>query len=680
LIKCLFLQQIKYKSMDIFEAQGKIQTLTEELKEHNYNYYVLAQSTISDFDFDQKLKELQELEEQFPQFAQDDSPTKRVGGEISKEFKTVKHRYPMLSLGNTYSREDLADFDGRIRKTIGDNFEYICELKYDGLAIGLTYKNGKLVQAVTRGDGVQGDDVSANVRTIRSIPLSLRANDYPDDFEIRGEIVMTRSGFAKFNEQRVNAGKQSFANPRNAAAGSIKLQDSAEVAKRPLDCYLYYVLGDQLPHQNHYDNMMAAKTWGLKVPNYIAKATSIDEIFEFIDKWDVARNDLDFEIDGIVIKVNDFAQQQQLGYTAKSPRWAISYKFKTEQAITELIEITYQVGRTGAITPVANLEPVALAGTTVRRASLHNADIIEELDLHEHDYVKVEKGGEIIPKIVGVDLEQRKAGSKKVQYIEYCPECGVKLVRNEGEANHYCPNEYHCPPQIKGKIEHFVGRKAMNIAFGEATVNALFEKGFVKNIADLYDLTREQILSLEGFKEKSAENMIKSLEESRAMPFEKVLFALGIRFVGQTVAAKLAEYFGAMENLMKATEMDLMMVDEIGDRITESLLEYFADEGNMQIVKRLQDAGLKFEIEKNKEQGPNLLEGKSFVVSGKFTIARDDLKKMISTFGGKNVSAISSKTDYVLAGDAMGPAKLKKAEKLGIPIISEADFMKMIAK
>jgi DNA ligase (NAD+) len=450
------------------------------------------------------------------------------------------------------------------------------------------------------------------------------------------------------------------------------------VAKRPLDCYLYYVLGDNLPHQNHYDNMMAAKTWGLKVPQYIAKATSIDEIFEFIDYWDTARNDLDFDIDGIVIKVNDFAQQQQLGFTAKSPRWAISYKFKTEQAITELLEITYQVGRTGAITPVANLQPVALAGTTVKRASLHNADIIEELDLHEHDFVKVEKGGEIIPKIVGVDLEQRKPGSKKVKYIEHCPECGTKLVRNEGEANHYCPNEYHCPPQIKGKIEHFVGRKAMNIAFGEATVNALFEKGFVKNVADLYDLTREQILSLEGFKEKSADNMIKSLEESKAMPFEKVLFALGIRFVGQTVAAKLAEYFGSMENLIKATEMDLMMVDEIGDRITESLLEFFADKDNMQIVQRLQDAGLKFEIEKDKDQGPNLLQGKSFVVSGKFTIARDDLKKMISKFGGKNVSAISSKTDYLLAGDAMGPAKLKKAEKLEVPIISEEDFLEMI--
>ncbi|RUA31240.1 MAG: DNA ligase (NAD(+)) LigA [Bacteroidetes bacterium] len=666
--------------MDIFEAQERIQTLTNELKEHNYNYYVLAQPTISDFEFDQKLKELQQLEEQFPQFAADDSPTKRVGGEVNKEFKTVKHRYPMLSLGNTYNREDLNDFDARIRKAIGDDFEYVCELKYDGLAIGLAYKNGKLKQAVTRGDGVQGDDVTANVRTIRSIPLSLRGDNYPDDFEIRGEIVMTRSGFAKFNAQREKEGAQAFANPRNAAAGSLKLQDSAEVAKRPLDCYLYYVLGENLPAQNHYDNMMAAKAWGFKVPNYIAKAKTIDDIFAFIDYWDVARNELDFDIDGIVIKVNDYAQQQQLGFTAKSPRWAISYKFKTEQAITELLEITYQVGRTGAITPVANLEPVALAGTTVKRASLHNADIIEELDLHEHDFVKVEKGGEIIPKIVGVDLSKRKPGSKKVKYIENCPECGAKLVRQEGEANHYCPNEYHCPPQIKGKIEHFVSRKAMNIAFGEATVNALYEQGYVRNIADLYDLKKEQILKLEGFKEKSAENILKSIEESKTVPFEKVLFALGIRYVGQTVAAKLAEYFGSMENLMKATEKELMMVDEIGDRITESLLSYFADEDNLSIINRLAVAGLKFEIEKEASQESNILQGKSFVVSGKFSIARDDLKKMIRNFGGKNVSAISSKTDYVLAGDAMGPAKLKKAEKLGIPIISEEEFMKMIAK
>ncbi|RLD67665.1 MAG: DNA ligase (NAD(+)) LigA [Bacteroidetes bacterium] len=660
------------------QAQDKIQLLSQELKEHNHRYYVLDQPSISDFDFDARLRELQELENQFPEFAADDSPTKRVGGEISKEFKTVKHRYAMLSLGNTYSYEDLVDFDTRVRKTIGDDFEYVCELKYDGLAIGLSYKNGILVQAVTRGDGVQGDDVTSNVKTIRSIPLSLRGSDYPDDFEIRGEIIMTRSGFTKFNEQREKEGGQPFANPRNAAAGSMKLLNSAEVAKRPLDCYLYYVLGEKLPHQSHYANMIAAKNWGFKVPDHIARVSSIDEIFEFIDNWDTARNNLDFEIDGIVIKVNENAQQQQLGFTAKSPRWAISYKYKTEQAVTKLLSISYQVGRTGAITPVANLEPVALAGTTVKRASLHNADIIEELDLHEHDFVKVEKGGEIIPKIVGIDLIKRKIGSQKVKYIENCPECDTQLVRQEGEANHYCPNEYHCPPQIKGKIEHFVSRKAMNIAGGEATVNALFEKGFVKNVADLYDLNREQLLQLDGFKDKSADNLLSSFEESKRVPFEKVLFALGIRFVGQTVAVKLAEYFVSMNRLMQATEMELIMVDEIGERITESLLEYFKNPYNLRLIERLKSAGLKFEIEKNSSIVPNIFQDKSFVVSGKFTIARDVIKKMIRNYGGKNVSSISAKTNYILAGDSMGPAKLKKAEKLGILIISEDDFMEMI--
>ncbi len=660
------------------QAQDKIQLLSQELKEHNHRYYVLDQPSISDFDFDARLRELQELENQFPEFAADDSPTKRVGGEISKEFKTVKHRYSMLSLGNTYSHEDLVDFDTRVRKTIGDDFEYVCELKYDGLAIGLSYKNGILVQAVTRGDGVQGDDVTSNVKTIRSIPLSLRGSNYPDDFEIRGEIIMTRSGFTKFNEQREKEGGQPFANPRNAAAGSMKLLNSAEVAKRPLDCYLYYVLGEKLPHQSHYANMIAAKKWGFKVPDHIARVSSIDEIFEFIDNWDTARNNLDFEIDGIVIKVNENAQQQQLGFTAKSPRWAISYKYKTEQAVTKLLSISYQVGRTGAITPVANLEPVALAGTTVKRASLHNADIIEELDLHEHDFVKVEKGGEIIPKIVGIDLIKRKAESLKVEYIENCPECDTQLVRQEGEANHYCPNEYHCPPQIKGKIEHFVSRKAMNIAGGEATVNALFEKGFVKNVADLYDLSREQLLQLDGFKDKSADNLLSSFEESKRVPFEKVLFALGIRFVGQTVAVKLAEYFVSMNRLMQATEMELIMVDEIGERITESLLEYFKNPYNLRLIERLKSAGLKFEIEKNSSIVPNIFQDKSFVVSGKFTIARDVIKKMIRNYGGKNVSSISAKTNYILAGDSMGPAKLKKAEKLGILIISEDDFMEMI--
>ncbi len=661
------------------EAKRRIEQLTEELKEHNYRYYVLAQPAISDFEFDAKLRELQELERQFPDFAAEDSPTKRVGGEVSKEFKTVKHRYPMLSLGNTYSREELRDFDLRVRKILSDeDFEYVCELKYDGLAIGLTYLQGKLVQAVTRGDGVQGDDVTANVKTIGSIPLSLRGDNYPRDFEIRGEIIMTRSGFEKFNKQRLEKGEQPFANPRNAAAGSLKLQDPKEVAKRPLDCFLYYLLGEELPYNSHYENMMAARNWGFKIPSYIVKARTLEEVYEFIDYWDEARKDLDFDIDGIVIKVNDYEQQQRLGFTAKSPRWAIAYKFKAEQAVTELLSISYQVGRTGAITPVANLEPVRLAGTVVKRASLHNADIIAELDLHEHDFVKVEKGGEIIPKIVGVELSKRKAGSPPVKFIENCPECGTPLVRREGEANHYCPNEYHCPPQIKGKIEHFVSRKAMNIGMGEATVNLLFEKGFVRNVADLYDLTEEQLYQLEGFKQKSVENLLRSIEESKKTPFEKVLYALGIRYVGQTVAAKLAHYFGSMDRLMQATAMELLMVDEIGERISESLQEYFSDADNRAVVERLRKAGLKFEIEKNDESAPDLLQGKSFVVSGKFSISRDELKALISKYGGKNVSSISSKTDYIIAGDAMGPAKLKKAEKLGVPIISEEEFMQMI--
>lgn len=664
--------------MNIFEAKERINTLSDELKEHNHRYYVLAQPSISDFDFDAKLRELQELENLYPNLTSDDSPTKRVGGEISKEFPTVKHQYPMLSLGNTYSREDLVDFDGRVRKAIGGDFEYICELKYDGLAIGLSYKNGKLIQAVTRGDGIQGDVVTNNVKTIGSIPLSLLGQGFPSEFEIRGEIIMTRSGFTRFNEQRESLGGQAFANPRNAAAGSLKLQDSAEVAKRPLDCFLYYVLGEKLPFQNHYGNMMAAKDWGFKVPTYIAKATSIDEIFEFIDYWDIARNDLDFEIDGIVIKVNDFKQQQQLGYTAKSPRWAISYKFKTEQAVTQLQSISYQVGRTGSITPVANLTPVSLAGTIVKRASLHNADIIEELDLHEADFVKVEKGGEIIPKIVGIELTQRTSVSKKIEYIQHCPECDTDLIRMEGEANHYCPNEYHCPPQIKGKIEHFVGRKNMNIACGEATVSALYEIGFVKDIADLYELTKDQLLKLEGFKDKSADNLIKSIEDSRNTPFEKVLFSLGIRHVGQTVAVRLADYFQNMDSLIQASQGDLKMVDEIGEKIAESLEEYFTDGENIDILRRLKLAGLNFQLEKSLELDSNILEGKSFVVSGKFSIARDDLKKMISQNGGKNVSSISTKTDYVLAGESMGPAKLKKAEKLEISIISEGDFYQLI--
>jgi len=664
--------------MEKDKAKQRIDFLTKELNKHNHNYYQLSQSEISDFEFDTLMHELQTLEKDFPEYAAIDSPTQRVGGDIQKSFTTVKHRFPMMSLGNTYSKEDLIDFDQRIRKQIGDDFEYVCELKFDGLAIGLRYINGEFVQAVTRGDGVQGDDVTANVKTIRSIPLKLKQGNYPSDFEIRGEIIMTLSGFEKYNAEQIANGKSAFANPRNAASGSIKMLDAKKVAKRPLDCYLYYLLGEDIPFESHHESMKTAKEWGFNVSSSMKKVNSLQGIYDYIDFWDINRNNLDFDIDGIVIKVDNYKLQSQLGFTAKSPRWAISYKFKAAQVVTKLESISYQVGRTGAVTPVANLEPVFLAGTTVKRASLHNADIIEELDLHEGDYVKVEKGGEIIPKIVGIDLEQREADSKKIEYIEHCPECGTKLIRQEGEANHYCPNEYHCPPQIKGKIEHFVGRKMMNINIGEATIAALFENGFIKNYADLYELKAEQLIQLEGFQSKSVVNLLQSIEDSKKTPFEKVLFALGIRYVGATVARKLAEHFENMNMLMTASSMELLMVDEIGERISESLISYFSDDSNLEIIKRLQSYGLQFEIVKNSDSFPDLLQGKSFVVSGKFSMARDEIKKLITQYGGKNVSAISAKTDFVLAGDKMGPAKLKKAEKLEIDIISEEDFMEMI--
>ncbi|OYT10768.1 MAG: DNA ligase (NAD(+)) LigA, partial [Bacteroidetes bacterium 4572_112] len=537
---------------------------------------------------------------------------------------------------------------------------------------------GVMTQAVTRGDGSQGDDVTANVKTIRSIPLKLKEGNYPADFEIRGEIIMTRSGFAKFNEKRKKLGKQEFANPRNAASGSIKMLDAKEVSKRPLDAYLYYVVGDDLEFTNHYQSLETARQWGFKVSDTARKVSSVEQIFDFINHWDKARNELDFEIDGIVIKVNDFSQQKQLGFTAKSPRWAISYKFKAEQVVAELLSIDYQVGRTGAVTPVANLSPVQLAGTTVKRASLHNADVIKSLDLHIGDFVKVEKGGEIIPKIIAVDLSKRKDNAEEVSFLTHCPECNTKLVREEGEAAFYCPNVYQCPPQIKGNIEHFVGRKMMDINMGEATVAALFDKGFVRNIADLFDLKASELVQLDGFKQKSIAKLLESIEQSKNTPFEKVLFALGIRFVGETVAKKLAQHFENIDLLKSATTMELLMVDDIGERIAESLVEYFANPVNIDIVNRLREKGLQFEIQKNTDNFPDLLQAKAFVVSGKFSVSRDDIKQMISNYGGKVISAISSKTDYVLAGDKMGPAKLKKAEKLEIKIISEDEFYKMI--
>ena len=671
--------------MQAKEAQARISELTKVLHQHNYNYYQLDRPTISGYDFDMLLKELQELEETFPQFADELSPTKRVGGQITKKFETVIHKYPMLSLGNSYNREDLTDFDERVQKLAGRAVEYVCELKYDGVAIGITYVNGKLRRAVTRGDGSKGDDITANVKTIRSIPLQLQGEDFPKEFEIRGEIFYPLSVFQRINEEREEEGEATLANPRNAASGTLKMQDSSVVAQRTLDSYLYYVLGDNLPMETHFESLNNARKWGFKAPpkekNMIAKCNSIDEIFEFIDYWENNRHQLDFEIDGIVIKVNDYHLQEELGYTAKSPRWAIAYKYKTAQAKTKLEEITYQVGRTGAITPVANLTPVLLAGTTVKRASLHNADQIEKLDVRVGDIVLVEKGGEIIPKIVGVDIDQRPADSQPHQYITACPECGTELRRLEGEAQHYCPNEWACPPQIKGKMAHFISRKAMDIdGLGEETIQQLYESGLIKNISDIYDLTVEQLLPLERMAEKSANNLVDGVEASKKIPFERVLFAIGIRFVGETVAKKLAKGLKNIENIQNATIEELVAIDEIGEKIAESVHHFFAEEKNRELIKKLKEKGLQFEIvETESTQASDKFEGQTFVVSGVFEkFSRDELKQAIEDHGGKNVGSISAKTNYLIAGDKMGPAKKEKAEKLGVTIISEDDFIEMV--
>jgi DNA ligase (NAD+) len=678
------------------EAKIRIAALTSQLQQHNYNYYVLSQPTISDFDFDTLLKELEKLENSFPEFKLPDSPTQRVGGETASEFKSVRHKYPMLSLSNSYSESEIADFDTRVRKLIsGDEIKYVCELKYDGVAIGLTYENGLLVQAVTRGDGVQGDDVTANVRTIKSVPLRLRGN-FPAEFEIRGEIFMSLKGFREMNEEREEIGEAPFANPRNSASGSLKTLDPKEVAKRPLDCFMYYLPGEPVSYRTHYEGLKYAESLGFKVSKNVAVCKNISEIFEFIHDWNEGRKHLDYDIDGIVIKVNSLAQQKQLGYTAKSPRWAIAYKFKAEQAETVLLSVDFQVGRTGTITPVANLSPVQLAGTTVKRASLHNADIIAKLDLHEGDYLFVEKGGEIIPKVIGVNFAKRKAEAKAVQFISHCPECGTELIRKEGEAAHYCPNEEACPPQIKGKLEHFISRKAMNIdSLGEGKIDMLFENSLIRNVADLYDLKYDQILGLEkviateegkkekklSFKEKTANNIINGIRASKEVPFPRLLFALGIRFVGETVAKKLATHFINIENLSKATFEELIDVDEIGERIAESVINWFKKPAHKNIIERLHHQGLQFTMAESSEPVSTVLQNKSFVVSGVFQrYSRDEIKVLIDENGGKNVGSISSKTDYVLAGDKMGPAKKQKAEKLGIPVISEDDFEVMIAQ
>ena len=682
------------------EAKVRIEELCKIIENHNYNYYILAQPTISDYDFDMLLNELIGLEKQYPEFITADSPTQRVGGDITKEFQTVKHRYPMLSLSNSYNIEEVKDFITRIKKTIEEDVEFVCELKFDGISISLTYENGIFVKAVTRGDGTQGDDVTTNVKTIRTIPLKLKGN-YPDFFEMRGEIIMPHSSFNAINAEREDLGQQPFANPRNAAAGTIKLQDSKEVAKRKLDQYCYFMMmdDDKMIFNNHYESLMAARQWGFNVSDYMSLCKNVGDIEDFINYWDEKRKELPFDIDGIVIKVNDFKQREILGFTAKSPRWAIAYKFKAEEAHTQLLSVDFQVGRHGTITPVANLDPVQLAGTIVKRATLHNADFIDQLDLHYDDIVSVEKGGEIIPKITSVDLNKRKEESRKVTFITHCPECGTELVNIEGETAWYCPNILGCPPQIKGRIEHFISRKAMNIeSLGEGKVEVLFDNNLIKDYSDLYKLTYDDLFGLEkvivvddgkentvrkvSFKEKTANNIIDAIEKSKSVPFARVLFALGIKYVGETTAKLIAKTMGNIDNIINASVEELTEIEEVGEKIAISIKDFFADERNINIINKLRESGLQFEQEKKvakDEESTGILSGMSIVVSGVFsTMSRDEIKQLIEDLGGKNVSSISSKTSFIVAGDKMGPEKRKKAEALGIEIKSEAEFLEMI--
>ena len=682
------------------EAKARISELSKIIENHNYNYYILTQPTISDYDFDMLLNELIDLEKQFPDLVLPDSPTQRVGGDLTKEFKTVKHRYPMLSLSNSYNIEEVKEFISRIKKTIEEDVEFVCELKFDGVSISLTYEKGLFVKAVTRGDGTQGDDVTTNIKTIRSIPLRLKGN-YPDFFEMRGEVIMPHSSFNSINAEREDLGLQPFANPRNAAAGTIKLQDSKEVAKRKLDQYCYFMMmdDDKMIFNTHYESLAAAKQWGFNVSNFMAICKSVEDIEDFINYWDEKRKELPFDIDGIVIKVNDFKQREILGFTAKSPRWAIAYKFKAEEAHTKLLSVDFQVGRHGTITPVANLEPVQLAGTIVKRATLHNADFIEQLDLHHEDIVSVEKGGEIIPKITAVDLKSRKEDSKKITFIEHCPECGTKLVKAEGETAWYCPNTLGCPPQIKGRIEHFISRKAMNIeSLGEGKVEVLFDNNLIKDYSDLYNLTYDKIYGLEkiiivedetnllqenvrkvSFKEKTANNIIEAIEKSKSVPFARVLFALGIKYVGETTAKLIAKAMGSIDNIINASLEELTDIEEVGGKIALSIKDFFADERNIDIINKLKEAGLQFEQEKKEVNENQVLSGMSIVVSGVFsTMSRDEIKQLIEDLGGKNVSSISKKTSFVVAGDKMGPEKRKKAESLGIEIKTEDEFLAMI--
>ncbi len=666
--------------MNATEAKIRIEELRDLINEHNHKYYVLSSPEISDYDYDQMMKELETLERKYPDFHDPASPTERIGSDITKVFEQVAHAYPMLSLGNTYSKEELADFDKRVSKNLNEPYEYVCELKYDGISISIYYHDGRLSHAITRGDGTKGDNVTNNVKTIRSIPLKLKGKGYPSDFYVRGEIYMPHAGFARLNEERKGRDEQTFANPRNAASGTLKLQNPAEVANRPMECYLYAVLSEHLPHATHFENLQEAKKWGFRIPEHVKKVSDINEVFEFITHWDNARKELPFDIDGVVIKVNNYNQQQKLGYTAKTPRWAISYKFKAEKASTVLESIDYQVGRTGAITPVANLQPVLLAGTTVKRASLHNQDQMEILDVRPADVVYVEKGGEIIPKIVGVDKTARKHESKPVKFAQQCPECGTKLIKIPGEAKHFCPNQIGCPPQIVGKLEHFVSRKAMDIGMAEATAAQLYNEGLVKDVGDFYSLKKEQLLTLNRFAEKSADNLVKSIQDSRNVPFYRVLYALGIRFVGETVSKTLARAFKSMESLSVATYDELIAVDEVGDRIAQSVQDYFKNERSKAIIDKLKNAGVNMQLTENETPSADRkLSGKTIVISGTFeNYSRTELKNLIEKNGARNAGSLSGNTDFLLAGSNAGPAKLNKAKELAVDVITEKDFENLI--
>ena len=669
--------------MSVSVIKEKMDSLVEELNQHSYNYYVLAMPTIADYEFDKKLEELSKLEQQYPELADPNSPTLKVGGDITKTFTTVPHKWPMLSLGNTYNEQDLRDFDERVKKTIGESFEYVCELKFDGLSISLTYEELKLARAVTRGDGTKGDDVTTNVKTIRNVPHRLKGEAIPPLFEIRGEILMHRAAFERLNMEREELGEVKYANPRNFAAGTIKMQDSKEVSKRPLDCFLYSLNTDKNYFKNHWESLQTLRSWGFHISEHTELATNIDQALSFIKKWENERFKLSYDIDGIVIKVNSYAQQQELGFTAKSPRWAISFKYKAQEVETVLEKVTYQVGRTGAVTPVANLHPVQLAGTTVKRATLHNANEIERLDLHEGDSVFVEKGGEIIPKIINVNLAQRKPGAAPIIYPSYCPECNTALIRKEGEVAFYCPNDEGCPPQIIGKIQHFISRKAMNIdGLGDETIETFYKRGLVKHISDLYTLHEhaDQLKTLDRFGERSIDNMLKGIEDSKQMPFEKVLFGLGIRYVGETVAKKLAYGTKDIDTLANASVEELISINEIGQRIAESIVEYFSTPEHLQQISLLKSYGLQFEVVENEiELQSDKLTGKTFVISGVFeNYSRDELKELIESNGGKILSGISAKLNFLLAGDNMGPSKLEKAKKLNVPLISEGDLLEML--